>query len=267
MNLGYMNCVPFCRSAFALLGLLVCGPMLVEAQQAPPGATLRIAAAADLQPVMPVLAREYEQQTGVKLEVTFGSSSTLATQVINGAPFDVFLSADFSFPEKVVAAGLAAAKEPTAYATGKLVLWARKDSPIQPLSLDLLTDARVTRIAIANPEHAPYGFAASQALIHLKLADQVKPKLVTAENIAQTAQFVESGNAQIGFLSLTLARSEHMQQVGTYVLVPFLYPKIRQCGVVVRNSHALPEANRFLQWLVSPKVQDSLQRFGLDPAS
>ncbi len=242
--------------------------MPVEAQTpAHAGVTLRIAAAADLQPVMPVLAREYEQQTGVKLDVSFGSSSTLATQIINGAPFDVFLSADFSFPEKIVAAGLADGKEPVSYATGKLVLWARKDSPIQPLSMDLLTDLRVTRIAIANPEHAPYGFAASQALIHLKLADQLKSKLVTAENIAQTGQFVESGNAQLGFLSLTLAKSEHMQQVGAYVLVPFIYPKIRQCGVVVKHSHHLPEAQEFFQWLTSSKVQDSLQRFGLDPAS
>ena len=228
---------------------------------------MRIAAAADLQPVMPVLAREYEQQTGVKLDVSFGSSSALATQILNGAPFDVFLGADFSFPEKVVAAGLAEGRAPAAYATGKLVLWARKDSPIQPLSMDLLTDPRVTRIAIADPEHAPYGFAASQALLRMKLTDQVKVKLVTAQNIAQTAQFVESGNAQIGFLSLTLAKSEHMQQVGTYVLVPFIYPKIRQCGVVLKKSHSLPEAHHFLEWLVSPKVQDSLPRFGLDPAS
>ena len=263
-----MNRVQFCQSAAVLLGLLVCGSLSVEAQTpARPGTTLRIAAAADLQPVMPLLAREYEQQTGVKLDVSFGSSGTLATQILNGAPFDVFLGADFSFPEKVVAAGLAAGKQPTAYATGKLVLWARKDSPIQPLSLDLLTDARVTRIAIANPEHAPYGFAASQVLIQMKLADQVNAKLVTAENIAQTAQFVESGNAQIGFLSLTLAKSEPMQQVGKYVLVPFIYPKIRQCGVVMKNSHKLPEAQKFLDWLVSPKVQDSLPRFGLDPAS
>ncbi len=247
--------------------MLIGGPILVQAQTPQSGSTLRIAAAADLQPVMPVLAREYEQQTGVKLDVSFGSSSTLATQVLNGAPFDVFLSADFTFPEKVVAAGLAEGKLPTAYATGKLVLWARKDSPIQPLNLERLTDPRVKRIAIANPEHAPYGFAASQALLHLKLTDQTKPKLVTAENVAQAAQFVESGNAQIGFISLTLAKSEPMQQVGTYVLVPFIYPKIRQCGVVLKNSHHLPEAQKFMQWLISPKVQDSLGRFGLDAAS
>ena len=264
----------FCRSAVALLVsaaallvLFLCGPLLVSARAQASGTTLRIAAASDLQPVMPALAREYEQQTGVKLEVSFGSSSSLATQIINGAPFDVFLGADFSFPEKVVAKGLADGNAPTAYATGKLVLWARKDSPIQPLSMDLLADPRVTRIAMADPEHAPYGFAASQALIRLKLTDKVKSRLVTAENIAQTAQFVESGNAQIGFLSLTLSKSDHMQQVGTYVLVPFVYPKIRQCGVVVKSSPHLEQARGFLKWLVSPAVQDSLPRFGLDPAN
>ena len=269
MNIGYTK---RCRRPLDLVFLAVAFasatlPVQAKPVQAKPAVVRRIAAAADLQPVMPVLASIYESQTGVKLQVSFASSSTLATQVVNGAPFDVFLGADYSFPEQVVAAGLADAKEPTSYATGTLVLWARKDSPIQPLSMDDLTDPRVTRIAVADEFHAPYGRAAYAALRQLKLFDAVQSKLVSAENIAQTAQFVESGNAQLGFISLTLADSDHMKQAGTYVLVPKIYPKIRQCGVVMKASPRLAEARAFMVWLTSPKVQDGLQRFGLEPGS
>ncbi len=229
--------------------------------------TLNIAAAADLQPVMPALAQAYEKETGIKLQVSFGSSSALATQMINGAPQDVFLGADFSFPEQVIAAGLADEKEPVAYAEGTLVLFARKDSPIQPLSMEKLEDSRVTRIAVADEFHAPYGRAAYAAMNWLKIADKLKPKLVTAENVAQTAQFVESGNAQVGFISLTLAQSPHMKAVGTFVRVPAVYPKIRQCGVVIKRSPHLDDARNFLKWMTSPKVQDHLKEFGLDPVA
>jgi molybdate transport system substrate-binding protein len=226
---------------------------------------LRVAAAADLQPVLPVLAAEYERATGVKLVVSYGSSSTLATQILNGEPMDIFLGADFVFPEKVVAAGLADTTSPVAYARGTLVLWARKDSPLQPLSMERLTDPRVKTIAIANELHAPYGRAAVSALKRLKLYDAVAPHLVVAENIAQTAQFVESGNAQLGLISLTAASSEHFKEIGTYVLVPTLYPEIRQCAVVMEKSERRVEAHAFLDWLLSPAVQGSLQKLGLRP--
>ena len=177
-----------------------------------------MAAAADLQPVMPGLSQAYEHATGVKLVVSFGSSSTLATQIIDGAPMDIFLGADFTYPEKIVAAGLADGA-PTAYAKGTLVLWTRKDSGLLPLSMERLTDPRVKTVAIANELHAPYGFAAASALRKMKLYEQVSPHLVVGENIAQTAQFVESGNAQLGLISLTAASTEHFKEIGTYVLV------------------------------------------------
>ena len=264
MCLGYTIAARMCVAAALLASTLV--PGKIQAQRRGP-ATLRVAAAADLQPVMPILAQAYEKETGVKLEVSFGSSSALATQIVNGAPFDVFLGADFSFPEQVVAARLADGNEPVAYANGTLVLWARKDSQVQPISLERLTDGRVTRIAIADEFHAPYGRAAYAALRQLKLFDGLKSRLVVAENVSQTAQFVESGNAQMGFISLTLAESEHMKQVGTYVRVPAVYPKIRQCGVNMKNSPRLDDARKFLLWLTSPKVQEQLPRFGLTPAT
>jgi molybdate transport system substrate-binding protein len=244
----------------AAMGLALVAGARAQAQAAK---ELNVAAAADLQPVMPAFEAAYEKKTGVKLKVSFASSSTLSTQIINGAPFDVFLAADFSFPEKVVAAGLAVEPEAVPYAQGTLVLWARKDSPIQPLNMDLVTDPRVTRIAIADQFKAPYGAAAYAALTWMKLLDKVKPKLVVAENIAQTAQFVVSGNAQIGFISLTSASSPQMKEIGSYVLVPFIYPKIRQCAVVMKNSPRKGEALAFLEWMRSPEVQDHLKDFGL----
>jgi molybdate transport system substrate-binding protein len=228
---------------------------------------LHVSAAADLTPVMPAIAQAYEKETGVKLEVSFGSSATLATQIVNGLPVDVFLAADYSFPEQVVAAGLADEKEPVPYANGTLVLYARKDSPIQPLSIDKLTDANVTRIAVADELHAPYGRAAYAAMRWMKTLDKLKPKLVVAENIAQTAQFVVSGNAQAGFISLTSAQSPQLKEIGTFVVVPAIYPKIRQCAVVMKKSPNLEAGKKFLVWLTSEKVQSHLKDFGLSPAN
>ncbi|HTD97205.1 MAG TPA: molybdate ABC transporter substrate-binding protein [Edaphobacter sp.] len=226
---------------------------------------LRVAAAADLQPVMPVLSAEYEKKTGVKLVVSFGSSATLAEQILNGAPMDIFLGADFVYPEKVVAAGLADAASPTPYAKGALVLWARKDSPLQPLSMEKLVNPTVKTIAIANEFHAPYGRAAVAALKKLKLYDATAPHLVVAENIGQAAQFVESGNAQLGLISLTAASSDHFKQIGSYVLVPTVYPEIRQCAVVMKKSERRADAHAFLDWLLSGEVQGRLKSLGLAP--
>ena len=227
---------------------------------------LRVAAAADLQPVIPVWSQAYEKASGVKLIVSFGSSSTLATQILGGAPVDIFLGADFTFPEKVVAAGLADGAAPTAYAKGTLVLWTRKDSGLLPLSIERLIDPRVKTVAIANELHAPYGRAAAAALRKMKLYDAVSPHFVVGENIAQTAQFVESGNAQLGLISLTAASTEHFKEIGTYVLVPTTqYPAILQYAVIMKNTDRKADAHAFLDWLLSPAVQENLKNLGLAP--
>ncbi len=240
----------------------VCGtgePLRAEVKE------LRIAAAADLEPVMPGLAYLYEKKTGVKLVVNFGSSGALETQIENGAPVDVFLGADFTFPEKVVAAGLADAKAPTAYAKGRLVVWARKDSPLQPITIDKLTDPRVQRVAVADALHAPYGRAAASALERMNLFEKIKPKLVVAENVAQAGQFAESGNAQAALISLTLATSQHFKDVGAYALVPeSQYPEIRQTAVVLAKSPRRAEAHEFLEWLLSSEIQGKLPNAGLE---
>lgn len=263
--LGYRKALLACASSVLSLAFLaVPGAQPIANAQAK---ELHIAAAADLQPVMPTLAAQYERATGVRVITSYGSSATLTQQIINGDPQDLFLSADFVHPEQLVAAGLTVAKAPTPYAHGVLVLWARKDSPAQPLTLNMLTSPKVQKIAIANGLHAPYGLAADKALENLNLTSKVASKLVVAENIAQTAQFAESGNAQVGLISLTIASSPHFRDLGTFVRIPTnTYPEIRQCAVVLKSSRNQEEAEKFLRWLTSSKIQQSLKTFGLDPA-
>jgi molybdate transport system substrate-binding protein len=227
---------------------------------------IHVLAASDLQSALPALADAFQHATGVKLIASYASSATLATQILNGDPADLFLSADFSYPEKIVAANLADTASPIAYARGTLVLFARKDSPLQPIDQNTLLDPRVQSVAMADPMHAPYGVAAQRALISMKLDEKLKPHLVIAENVAQAAQFVESGNAQLGFISLTLASSEHMQQIGTFIRIqPETYPPLNQFAVVMKNSAHRAEAHAFLDWLLSPPIQHNLRTYGLDP--
>lgn len=253
----------FKRITFSLLlsFLLIAPALLAETKQ------LQLACASDLQPVMPTLASEYEHATGVRLIASFGSSATLAQQLANGAPQDVFLSADTSHPQQLIASGTALGPAPTPYARGVLVLWARKDSPLQPISLNSLKDPRVKRVAIANPAHAPYGLAAQQALQHLGVYDQLQPRLAIAENIAQTAQYAESGNAQAGLISLTLANSPALRAAGTFIRIPKdAHAPIQQSAVILKSTKQQALARAFLNWLTSPAVQQQLKSFGLDPA-
>ena len=253
-----------CRLFFAFALPLSCNYLRAGAQTTP--RELHIAAAADLTPVLPTLANEFERQTGTHIIPTFGSSATLTQQLQNGAPEDLFLSADCSHPQQLVDAHLAGDPQPTQYATGVLVLWARKDSPAQPLSLASLSTPKITRIAVANDQHAPYGQAATAELRALNLKQALAPKLVTGENIMQTAQFADTGNAQAAFISLTIASSPHFREAGTLIQLPRDYPPIRQCGISLRNAPNLPAAHSFLHWLTSPAIQSRLPQFGLEPA-
>ena len=188
----------------ALLAFTILILQCVTASRAQTRPPVRIAAAADLQPVLPELLVSYEHQAGEHVEASFASSATLATQIENGAPFDVFLSADMALPERIVHDGFAAAgSKAQSYARGTLVLWTRNQSGIGPLNMQLLRSPAVRSVAIANPQRAPYGRAAMQALTSLALIPAVQPKLRTAENIAQAAQFANTGNADVGLISLT----------------------------------------------------------------
>ena len=215
---------------------------------------------------MPVLAQLYEKRAGVRLKVTTGASGSLVTQILNGAPVDLFLGADYVFPEKLVAADLTTARAPTPYARGTLVVFALANGPMQPLNMDRLRDPKAEKVAIANDEHAPYGRAAVAALTRMNYLPTIKGKLVVAENVAQAGQFVLSGNAQLGLVSLTLAESRAFKQAGTYVRVPASqYPEIRQCAVVLKNGD-VAAAQALLKWLLSAEVQPNLPNVGLRPA-
>jgi molybdate transport system substrate-binding protein len=227
--------------------------------------TLRLAAAADLQPVLPPILASFEQQTGIHVLASYQSSATLATQIVQNAPFDLFMAADLSFPQRVIDAGKAEEDHPIPYARGTLVLWTRNDSDVATLSLDALRDPHIKTIAIANPEHAPYGRAAQAALDHIGLTPVVKARLVIAENIAQTAQYADSGNAQVGFLSLTSALTPRLSADGHYIRVPADdYPPVLQGAIVVRGTNAAA-AHRFLDYLRRPDIAHILATSGLEP--
>ena len=235
------------------------------------GQALRVAAAADLEPVLPPILKQFEQATGIHADATYQASAVLTTQIQNGAPFDLFLSADLAYPKRLIDAGLADAagsadsSTPIVYARGTLVLWTRKDSHLAP-SLDLLRNPGLKRLAIANPERAPYGRAAVAALTSLKLYETLKPRLVTAENIAQTAQFVDSGNAEAGLISLTSALTPRLLAAGNYFVIPRdLYPPIEQGTVILSKTAQRAEAHRLLDYLLSAPIQAEFAKAGLTP--
>jgi molybdate transport system substrate-binding protein len=231
-----------------------------------PSQNLRLAAAADLSPVLPPILAEFQAKTGVHVDASFQSSATLATQIENGAPFDLFLSADMSFPRRLIAAGLGDSANPVPYARGTLVLWTRKDSRFANLALNTLRDPSLKTVAIANPQHAPYGLAAVASLTHLGLYDTLKPRLVIAENIAQAAQYADSGNAEVGLLSLTSALSDRLVATGKYVVMPRdSYPAIIQGAIVLKKSSRHEVAHRLLDFLLSPPVQKQFSARGLEP--
>lgn len=231
-----------------------------------PHTPVRVAAAADLEPLLPRILAEYERQSGRHIEASFAASATLATQIENGAPFDVFLSADMGFPEKIVRDGFAAPGATTQpYARGTLVLWTRYQNGVHSLDMNALASPAVRSIAIANPQHAPYGRAAMEALTSLGLLPAVQPKLRTAENIAQAAQFTSTGNADVGLISLTSALT--LTSLGHYTAVPqTAYPPILQGAVALRGGTHTKEAAAFLQYLHSPAVTQQLEQGGLAPA-
>ena len=228
--------------------------------------TLRMAAAADLAPVLPALLKQFQARTGIQVAGTYQASAMLTAQIENGAPFDLFLAADMEYPARLVKAGLADEAAPVPYAKGTLVLWTRKDAHLPPPSLALLRSPALERLAIANPDRAPYGRAAVAALKSLKLYDALKGRIAQAENIGQAAQFVQSGNAQAGLIALTAALTPQLAKVGSYFVIPRdLYPPLEQGAVVLRASGHRAEAHRLLAFLLSAPVQAQLEKRGLSP--
>jgi molybdate transport system substrate-binding protein len=243
--------------------LLLAFSLAVSCMAAEP---IKVAAAADLNYALNDLAVRYEAKTGTKVLLSFGSSGNLFSQIQNGAPFDLFFSADEDYPKKLAAAGAVDSSTLRTYAIGHLVLWLPKASPLDPATLQMkvLTDPSVSRVSIANPQHAPYGRAAMAAIEHYGLRDKVANKLVYGENVSQAAQFVQSGNAQAGLIALSLAKSPAMASAGKYWELPTdSYPELRQAAGVVSASKQKVAAQAFLDYVLSPEGSAILHKAGL----
>jgi molybdate transport system substrate-binding protein len=235
------------------------------AQEPKNSTELVVAAAADLSSALKEVSTNYEKKTGVKIKLTFGASGALTQQIQNGAPFDVFFSADMDYPRQLIADGNADSASLYQYAVGKLVLWVPADSPldVEHKGMQILLDPSVKKISIGNPQHAPYGRAAVAALKHDGLYDQVSDRLVLGENIAQAAQFVESGNAQAGFVALAHAIAPEMKGKGKYWIVPVdSYPPLAQGVVVLTHSQHKKEAADFVEYIKSKECVELLRGYG-----
>ncbi len=226
--------------------------------------SLRIAAASDLQFALADLAVQYEKQSGEKLAITYGSSGNFFAQIQNGAPFDLFFSADIAYPQKLIDAGFAETDSRYTYAFGRIVLWLPAESPLHPgqLQWNTLLDARIQKIAIANPDHAPYGRAAVAAMQKAGLYERLKPKLVYGENISQAAQFVQSGSAQAGILAMSLTFAPAMKSGKTWEIPRELYPPLEQAVVLLKSSANKPAARAFLAFLQTETARATLARYG-----
>lgn len=248
------------RLALLCAALTICAPTM-HAQK------LTVAAAADLRFALDELATQFRAaHPGIDLAITYGSSGNFFAQIQNGAPFDVFLSADVDYPQRLIAAGLANRDSLFRYAIGHLVVWVPAGSSVDPsLGIRVLDALSVHHIAIANPEHAPYGRAAVAALRSLGVYDRVSPKLVFGENVAQAFQFVESGAAEAGIVALSLALAPAPRSHGRYWELPAgAYPKLEQAGLILNRAPAGPAA-QFRAFLLSAAARRILQQYGFAP--
>lgn len=223
---------------------------------------ITIAAAADLKFAMDEIVASFKKASPAdEIDVVYGSSGKFHTQVQQGAPYDLFFSADISFPRELAKAGLAAS-EVRPYAVGRVVLWSA-GMDASKMTLASLTDPKITRIAIANPKHAPYGRRAEEALRSSGLWEKVEPKLVYGENIAHTAQFVQTGNAQVGIIALALAVNPELASKGGYWLIPDnLHNPLEQGFIITRRAEKSLLAKRFADYMGSRPARAVMTKYG-----
>jgi len=243
-----------------VLMVLVCVAARARTQER----QIRVAAASDLQTVMPHIAKTFAELTQTAVDVSYGSSGNLFAQIQNGAPFDLFFSADDEFPAKLIQAGLAEPRSATVYGVGSLVLWMPADAKCDPQAAgwNCLLSAAVAKVAIANPAHAPYGRAAVAALQAAHVYDQVHTKLVLGENISQAAQFVQSGNAQAGILASSQVRSAAMRNGKQWEVPQDNYPPIEQTVVVLKAAKEKTAAQDLVKFVTAGPGRTVLEQFG-----
>ena len=225
---------------------------------------ITIAAASNLNFAFREIATEYEKASGNQVRLTFGSSGNFYAQIQNGAPFDLFFSADIEYPQKLEEVGLTVPGSLYQYAIGRIVLWTGHESRIDVTKgMEALREPTVKKVAIANPKHAPYGRAAVAAMEYFKVYDQVKDKLVLGENISQAAQFIESGACDIGIIALSLAVTPVMKSKGMYWEIPAgAHLPLEQGVVILKSSKQQESAKQFLAFIKGVQGQEIMKRNG-----
>lgn len=249
-------------SALVVAMAIVMAGAGVRAQPHP----VRIAAASDLRFAFEeVVARLGQRQPALDVQVTYGSSGTFFAQLVNGAPFDLFMSADTDYPKQLAARGLTLAGSEFTYAIGRLAVWAPAASPldVEKEGLQVLADPRVMHVSIANPATAPYGRAAEAAMRQAMVYDRIKSKLVLGENVAQALQFVQSGSADVGVVALSLAIAPTVKDSGRFWTVPLdMYPRMEQGGVILRSAARAEAARAVRAFLIGDEGRSILKRYG-----
>jgi molybdate transport system substrate-binding protein len=239
--------------------LLACALLFAASAHA---GKITIAAAADLKFAMDEIVASFKKSSpGDELEVIYGSSGKFHTQLQQGAPYDLFFSADIAFPRELAQNGLAAS-DVKPYAFGRIVLWSA-NLDASKMTLDSLTDMQIKHIAIANPKHAPYGKRAEEALRASGLWEKVEPRLVYGENIAHTAQFVQTGNAEVGIIALALAVNPELASKGGYWLIPDnLHEPLEQGFIITKRAAGNALAQRFANYMGSKPARAVMTRYG-----
>jgi molybdate transport system substrate-binding protein len=249
----------FSRRSHSAALLALAALLTAACTHRPEPATLLIAAASDLQFALADAAGQFHHaHPHTEVRVSYGSSGNFYAQIRNGAPFDLFLSADVQYPRNLANDGLARAGSLFVYAAGRLAVWVPAASPLDPATA--LRDPSLRHVAIANPAHAPYGRAAEAALRNMGLYQSVGQKLVLGENISQTLEFVQSGAADVGLVALSLAIAPTVRAQGRYWEVPLdAYPRMEQGGVILKDSEP---AREFRAWLLAPAGRRLLKQYG-----
>jgi len=227
-------------------------------------ATLTVSAASDLTYAFGEIGKQFEAETGHKVVFNFGSTGQLTQQIEQGAPVDVFAAANVSFVEDLERQGLILPGTKQLYARGRITLWTRADSPLQITSLADLTRPEVRRIAIANPDHAPYGVAARQAMQTAGIWEAVQPKLVLGDNVRQTLQYAETGNVDVAVVALSLSVPAAGGTSGRWTLIPQeLHPPIDQALAVIKDTKHEAAARAFATFVNGPQGRQIMRKYGL----
>ncbi len=252
--------IPWLLLCTVAMFLMICFSNKVRADE-----KILVAAASDLNFAMNEICRDFEKShPGIRVEVSYGSSGNFYAQIKQGAPYDIFFSADASYPSRLEEEGFAVKGQRQLYAIGKIVLWIPKKSALNPQKgLSVVLEPELKKLAIANPKHAPYGRAAEESLRYYGLLDKVQDKLVFGENISQTAQFVQTGSADAGIIAMSLAISPGMAHSGSYWIISTeSYGKLEQVYAVLQKGRDKLSVKTFLEFVQGKKGKKILSDFG-----